>query len=100
TVQRLDVGVYQISGCLGLAIEGWRVIDPASPDGGHPLGITDNEQAEDGAVTIRLFKQRWTLSDDGEMVLGKGAALDVPLNSWIDVRLSMPAPPEVQPETL
>ena len=29
-------------------------------------------------------------------MLGKGAPLDVPLNSWIDVRLSMPAPPEVQ----
>ncbi len=99
TVQRLDVGVYQISGCLGLAKEGWRVIDPASPDGGRPLGITDSEQAENGTVTIRLFKQRWTLSDDGEMVLGKGAALDVPLNSWIDVRLSMPAPPDSLSET-
>ncbi|MGV8209033.1 phage tail fiber protein [Pseudomonas aeruginosa] len=60
--------------------------------------MTDSEQAEDGTVTIRLFKQRWTLSDDGEMVLGKGAPLDVPLNSWIDVRLSMPAtPPARQP---
>ncbi|EPG3328668.1 hypothetical protein L4H84_006858, partial [Pseudomonas aeruginosa] len=73
TVQRLAVGVYKVSGSLGLAKEGWRVIDPASPDGGRPLGITDSEQAEDGTVTIRLFKQRWTLSDDGEMVLGKGA---------------------------
>ncbi|EJZ9206194.1 hypothetical protein RZC90_006255 [Pseudomonas aeruginosa] len=100
TVQRLAVGVYKVSGSLGLAKEGWRVINPASPDGGRPLGITDSEQAEDGTVTIRLFKQRWTLSDDGEMVLGKGAPLDVPLNSWIDVRLSMPAPPEMQPETL
>ncbi|WP_447897182.1 pyocin knob domain-containing protein [Pseudomonas aeruginosa] len=93
-VQRLDVGVYTVSGSLGLAKEGWRVIDPASPDGGRPLGITDSDQAEDGTVTIRLYKQRWTLSDDGEMVLGKGAPLDVPLNSWIDVRLSMPAPPD------
>ncbi|MFL4160403.1 hypothetical protein FNV45_25855, partial [Pseudomonas aeruginosa] len=100
TVQRLAVGVYKVSGSLGLAKEGWRVIDPASPDGGRPLGITDSEQAEDGTVTIRLFKQRWTLSDDGEMVLGMGAPLDVPLNSWIDVRLSMPAPPEMQPETV
>ncbi|HHJ1798403.1 TPA: hypothetical protein ACQGVI_005911, partial [Pseudomonas aeruginosa] len=84
---------------LGLAKEGWRVIDPASPDGGRPLGITDSDQAEDGTVTIRLYKQRWTLSDDGEMVLGKGAPLDVPLNSWIDVRLSMPAPPDSLSET-
>ncbi|MDI2352032.1 pyocin knob domain-containing protein [Pseudomonas aeruginosa] len=99
SVVRLDVGVYRIVGSLGLATEGWRVIDPASPDGGRPLGITDSEQAEDGTVTIRLYKQRWTLSDDGEMVLGKGAPLDVPLNSWIDVRLSMPAPPDSLSET-
>ncbi len=98
-VHRLDVGVYTVSGSLGLAKEGWRVIDPASPDGGSPLGITDSEQAEDGTVTIRLYKQRWTLSDDGEVVLGKGAPLDVPLNSWIDVRLSMPAPPDSLSET-
>lgn len=43
-------------------------------------------------MTIRLYKQRWSLSEDGEMVLGKGAPLDVPLNSWIDVRLDMPPP--------
>ncbi|MNW02935.1 hypothetical protein D3C71_1987960 [compost metagenome] len=60
--------------------------------------MTTSEQTEDGVVTIRLFKQRWTLSEDGEMVPGLGAPMDVPLNSWIDVRLDMPkteAPPEL-----
>lgn len=92
TVTRLDTGVFRIDGALGLAVEGWRTMDPCSPDGGRPLGITESEVVG-GVVTIRLYKQRWTLSDDGEMVLGKGAPLDVPLNSWIDVRLEMPAPP-------
>lgn len=41
-------------------------------------------------VTIKLFKQRWTLSDDGEMIPGRGSPIDVPLNSWVDVRLDMP----------
>lgn len=89
-VERLAVGEYLISGSLGLALEGWRTHDPSSPDGGRSLGITESQEGEAGAVTVRLFKQRWTLTDDGEMVPGRGAPMDVPLNSWIDVRLEMP----------
>ncbi|SFX26827.1 hypothetical protein SAMN03159316_1350 [Pseudomonas sp. NFR02] len=90
TVQRMGVGEYKIAGSLGLALEGWRTHDPSSPDGGRMLGITDSHQDEDGTVTVRLFKQRWTLTEDGEMLSGRGAPMDVPLNSWIDVRLEMP----------
>ncbi|MBW9244187.1 hypothetical protein I6E63_13255 [Pseudomonas sp. A006] len=98
TVERLSVGEYRLTGSLGLALEGWRTHDPSSPDGGRMLGITDSRQEDDGTVIIRLFKQRWTLTDDGEMVPGRGAPMDVPLNSWIDVRLEMPkaeAPPPI-----
>ena len=97
TVDRVAVGVYVIAGSLGLALEGWRIHDPSSPDGGRALGITESEQDDQGTVTVRLFKQRWTLDDDGEMHLGKGAPLDVPLNSWIDVRLEMPSVAETPP---
>lgn len=90
TVQRIGTGKYRIIGSLGLALEGWRTQDPCSPDGGRTLGITESEQSEDGTVIIRLFKQRWTLSEDGEMFPGRGAPMDVPSNSWIDVRLEMP----------
>jgi len=91
SVERLGVGEYRVTGSLGLALEGWRTQDPCSPDGGRTLGITDSQQDADGAVTISLFKQRWTLTEDGEMVPGRGAPMDVPLNSWIDVRLEMPS---------
>ena len=98
TVARISVGKYRISGSLGLAHEGWRTQDPCSPDGGRTLGISESSQDEDGSIVIRLFKQRWTLTDDGEMVPGRGAPMDVPLNSWIDVSLEMPKietpPPE------
>ncbi|MEW5700548.1 hypothetical protein [Pseudomonas synxantha] len=90
SVERMGVGEYKIAGSLGLALEGWRTQDPCSPDGGRTLGVTESEQSEDGTVIIRLFKQRWTLSDDGEMLPGRGAPMDVPPNSWIDVRLEMP----------
>ncbi len=63
------------------------------------LGITESEQQKDGTVIIRLFKQRWTLTDDGEMVPGRGAPMDVPLNSWIDVRLEMPKAESPPPMT-
>ena len=94
TVERVDVGVYLVTGSLGLAMEGWRIQDPCSPDGGRMLGITQSEQDDQGVIIIKLFKQRWTLDDEGEMHLGPGAPLDVPLNSWIDVRLEMPAKTE------
>ncbi|UVE46845.1 hypothetical protein KS461_06050 [Pseudomonas chlororaphis] len=99
SVERLGVGEYRVTGSLGLALEGWRTQDPCSPDGGGTLGITESQQAKDGAITIKLFKQRWTLSEDGEMIPGRGAPLDVPLNSWIDVRLEMP-PVEPPPQQL
>ncbi|CAM4007197.1 pyocin knob domain-containing protein [Pseudomonas wadenswilerensis] len=97
-VERMAMGEYRIAGSLGLAVEGWRTQDPCSPDGGRPLGITESEQGDDGTVTVRLFKQRWTLTDDGELLLSKGVPLDVPLNSWIDVRLDMPPPPTPRTE--
>lgn len=97
SVERVDVGVYRITGSLGLAVEGWRIQDPCSPDGGRTLGITESEQDEHGVVTVRLYKQRWTLDDEGEMHLGKGVPIDVPVSSWIDVRLQMPAVEIVPP---
>ncbi|WP_071554141.1 phage tail fiber protein [Pseudomonas frederiksbergensis] len=90
SVERLGVGEYRVTGSLGLALEGWRTQDPCSPDGGRTLGITESQQAPDGTIVIKLFKRRWTLSEDGEMIPGRGAPLDVPLSSWIDVRLEMP----------
>jgi len=38
----------------------------------------------------RLFKRKYLLGDDGEIVKTKGEPMDVPVNSWIDVRLDMP----------
>ena len=98
TVERISLGEYKLSGSLGLALEGWRTHDPSSPDGGRMLGLTESHQDEDGTVIVRLFKQRWTLTEDGEMVPGRGAPIDVPLNSWIDVRLEMPRV-DMQPPT-
>lgn len=90
TISRLDVGVYTVTGSLGLAKEGWRLLPPRDPEGGTDLGIVEAEETESGGITVRLYKRRYMLSDEGEIELVKGSLIDVPENSWIDIRLSMP----------
>ncbi|MEE9955095.1 phage tail protein [Enterobacter quasihormaechei] len=89
-ISRLDVGVYVLIGSAGLASEGWQLLPPMDPGGMGELGVVEAEQTESGGLTIRLFKRKYMLSDEGEIVKTKGAPMDVPANSWIDVRLDMP----------
>lgn len=89
-ISRSDVGVYVLTGSAGLASEGWQLLPPMDPGGMGELGVAEAEQTADGELTIRLFKRKYMLSDEGEIVKTKGAPMDVPANSWIDVRLDMP----------
>lgn len=90
TLSRLDVGVYALAGSAGLASEGWQLLPPMDPGGMGELGIVKAEQTESGGLIIRLYKLKYMLSEEGEIVKTKGAPIDVPANSWIDVRLDMP----------
>lgn len=90
TISRLDTGVYTLTGSAGLASSGWQLLPPRDPQGSGDMGIVEAEQAEDGSLIIRLYKRRYVLSDDGDIELQKGVAIDVPPTSWIDVRLDMP----------
>ncbi|BBM28157.1 MULTISPECIES: phage tail fiber protein [Enterobacter cloacae complex] len=87
---RLDVGIYVLTGSAGLASEGWQLLPPMDPGGMRELGVAEAEQTADGELIIRLFKRKYMLSDEGEIVKTKGEPMDVPVNSWIDVRLDMP----------
>ncbi|MGV2810834.1 phage tail fiber protein [Enterobacter cancerogenus] len=89
-LSRLDVGVYVLTGSAGLASEGWQLLPPMDPGGMGELGVVEAEQTDSGGLTIRLFKRKYILGDDGEIVKTKGVPIDVPVNSWIDVRLDMP----------
>ncbi|VAC96165.1 Uncharacterised protein [Enterobacter hormaechei] len=80
-----------LTGSEGLASEGWQLLPPMDPGGMGELGVVEAEQTESGGLTIRLFKRKYMLSDNGEIVKTKGEPMDVPVNSWIDVRLDMPA---------
>ncbi|AWX03677.1 MULTISPECIES: phage tail protein [Enterobacter cloacae complex] len=90
TLSRLDIGVYKLTGSAGLASEGWQLLPPMDPGGMGELGVVEAEQTESGGLTIRLFKRKYMLGDEGEIVKAKGEPMDVPVNSWIDVRLDMP----------
>lgn len=89
-ISRLDVGIYLLTGSAGLASEGWQLLPPMDPAGMGELGIVEAEQTESGGLTIRLFRRKYTLTESGEMVKTKGEPIDVPTNSWIDIRLDMP----------
>ncbi|QLU71585.1 phage tail protein [Enterobacter roggenkampii] len=89
-IQRLDVGVYILSGSAGLASEGWQLLPPMDQGGMGELGVVEAEQTESGGLTIRMYKRKYILSDEGEIIKTKGEPMDVPANSWIDVRLDMP----------
>lgn len=88
-ITREGVGVYVITGAAGLADDGWRLLPPRDPDGSGDLGIAEADDS-DGVITVRLYKRRWQMTEDGDVESVKGALIDVPLNSWIDVRLNMP----------
>ncbi|MGQ7032067.1 phage tail fiber protein [Escherichia coli] len=90
TISRLDTGVYVLTGSAGLASEGWQLLPPMDPGGMGEMGIVEAEQTESGGLTIRLFRRKYMLTENGEMVKAKGEPIDVPANSWIDVRLDMP----------
>ena len=46
------------------------------------LGIVEAEQTGSGGLTIRLFRRKYMLTENGEMVKTKGEPMDVPANSW------------------
>ncbi|EPL4494839.1 phage tail protein [Enterobacter cloacae] len=91
TLSRLDVGIYLLTGSAGLASEGWRLLPPMDPGGMGELGIVEADQTDNRELTIRLFKRKYMLGDDGDIITTKGELIDVPANSWIDVRLDMPS---------
>ncbi|MEA5225311.1 phage tail protein, partial [Enterobacter cloacae] len=90
TISRLDVGVYVLTGSAGLASDGWQLLPPMDPGGMGELGVVEAVKTDNGELTIRLFKRKYMLGDEGEIVKTKGEPIDVPANSWIDVRLDMP----------
>ncbi|MCG7367990.1 hypothetical protein MHZ90_17925 [Pantoea sp. ACRSH] len=89
TVSRTDTGTYLIKGAIGLAKDLWSVMDCGNGQG-RIIALAEAEETEEGVV-VRCYKQKYTLTEDGDLTVGKGALIDIPDETWIDVRLEMPA---------
>lgn len=91
SIKRFDTGIYILTGSAGLAKEGWQLLPPRDPQGSGDLGIVEAEETESGGLKISLYKRRYRLNDEnGDIEVAKGDLIDVPVSSWIDVRLKMP----------
>lgn len=88
---REDVGIYRVKGAKSLAASGWRLLPPRDPNGSGDLGIVEANQDGD-SILVTLFKLRMVLGEDGDIEVIKGNPIDVPVNSWIDIRMDMPEP--------
>ena len=92
SVSRTDVGTYLVKGAVGLAKDLWTVMDCGNGQG-RIIALAEAEETADGVV-VRCFKQKYSLSDEGDLTVVRGALIDIPDETWIDVRLEMPADSE------
>lgn len=100
TVKRLDEGVYEVSGCLGLNSDAsWGGVD-----GGFEIPIDRNKQPrvwldyeikEDGSILVKTYHRTHSTSPafarneiEG---FSDGDPIDIPSDAFISVRVEMPS---------
>lgn len=84
--RRSGLGSYIVTGCLGLASEGWQIEVPKDINGNR-LCFVKSEMTDAGNLSIKVFKPKLDL-DSGGIIAGD--AIDIPEGRWIDLRLNMP----------
>lgn len=92
SVTRISEGVYELTGSLGPATEGWTVEIPQDANGYRQIYV--QTEFADGKLLIQTYHR---VNADApsflqNLVNGKkdGDAIDIPEGRWIDLRLSMP----------
>ncbi|MFC3946124.1 phage tail fiber protein [Serratia entomophila] len=86
SAKRMSTGVYQITGSLGLSVEGWTIEVPQDVNGNR-LCFVETAIDSDGAITLKVSKRRFDV-DTAAIVAGE--PMDIPEGRWIDLRLAMP----------
>lgn len=84
SVTRQSVGTYLINNAK-LASSGWVFKNPKSASGGDDLAIVEAVENDDG-VLITVYERNMQLSGTTVSIV-KGDLIDVPMDSWVDVRL-------------
>lgn len=84
SVTRSAVGTYLIPNAK-LATEGWQFKSPKSPSGGDNLAVVEVTDTDSG-VQVLVYERVMQISGTSVSVV-KGDLIDVPSESWVDVRL-------------
>lgn len=87
-ITKTGTGTYLITGATGLATDLWQVMDCGNGQG-RIIALAAATETDQG-IQVQCFKQKYTLTDDGELEINKGDLIDIPNDTWIDVRLVMP----------
>lgn len=100
TTERLDVGVYKISGTLGFNSDAsWGGNDGGfsipQNSNGLPLLWVDYEVDEEGDITLKTYHRthEGVPSFASNVIEGvaDGEPIDIPVGRWIDLRVEMPS---------
>lgn len=86
SAEKVSTGVYQVTGAVGLADEGWRLEVPQDINGNR-LCFVELATDKEGVITVSVFKRRFDV--DSAMIVA-GEPMDIPEGRWIDLRLQMP----------
>lgn len=87
-VSKKSTGTYVVTGAKSLAKDLWCVMDCGNGQG-RIIALSEAEETADG-IEVRCYKQKFSLSEDGDLTVKKGELIDIPDNTWIDIRLEMP----------
>ncbi|CAH3667180.1 MULTISPECIES: phage tail fiber protein [Serratia] len=86
SAEKIDTGIYVISGAAGLAKEGWDFEIPQDSNGNRLCFVT-TEVNDNGEIIVRVSKRK---VDFGTATVIAGEPMDIPAGRWIDFRLEMP----------
>ncbi len=84
SVTHSATGTYLIPDAK-LATEGWQFKSPKSPTGGDDLAVVEVSDTDSG-VQILVYERTMQISGSSVSIV-KGDLMDVPSDSWVDVRL-------------
>ncbi|WP_241610310.1 hypothetical protein [Rosenbergiella epipactidis] len=87
-ISKIETGKYLVTGATSLARDLWQVMDCGNGQG-RIIALAEAVESESG-IEVRCYKQKYTLTDEGDLTVERGDLIDIPDNTWIDVRLEMP----------
>lgn len=99
TVERIDVGVYKISGVLGYNSDpSWGGIDGGYtvPQNGNGLALlwVDSKVEADGSIILRTYHREHLnvpeFAKNRIEGIKDGEPIDIPAGRWVDLRVEMP----------